>query len=753
MRPRPNRAAGGSLHSSSSSSLSNALKRKRVSYDPLSPSTASRSSDSGDDLNRLPTLSSSSSSVKDRRKKKVTTIRANDDARRCEAFDNDKDEEETVDKEDNKVLKKDLLARRIHTAFVLNALSEMEKGNNEPLISLTGQLSGELFTPEGLAPSQVYHTVSTLVGQVDRLDNRAATPLINAVINLNGIDVNPATLGFSDRRFFSSLVRIHGQFLGVLVSSMPKWYAEVARRIVGMFSSSKEWSLERWHVLLRYLVGLVPTSASALQNAIVKLFPYKYDDAVTLLRYVSNILRVAEYVPDLRASIWGVLIERAVELDVDIENKIEELEEEEEEEDEDDEIDEEDSHEVKIVIEDDLNSWRSIKLKKSISLEDRFEEDEEILDAQLTAGHGNEHGHDHETDPSTVKNMAIKLDYLIAVLIQSLKTSFNRATSDDSLLLYSELLSHFIKYVLPTHRTHAVQFLFFSISQVSPDFTDAFLALLLETALSPSEMIVQRQMAMTYLASYVARARAVDRTQLRSVVSIVCGWITRYVNEREKEALAVNDMSRFRMFYSVVQGLFYIFCFHHSSLLVDDDVTITGSSNITATTTTASIVTAGSSGRSIDNGTMSWACDVSAVLQRAISTRFNPLKWCNPTVVTMFAKIAQREGAAYCFSVMEQNRRVGRVAAAAAASMVTADVDDHKLKTNMMRPLEGYFPFDPVILKRTSKMVQHEYISWDEVSGDLSDDESEDDDDDDDDSDNESESESESDSDVDASEI
>ncbi|KAK9322160.1 RNA polymerase I-specific transcription initiation factor RRN3-domain-containing protein [Lipomyces orientalis] len=707
------------------------LKRKRPEYDPITPSSSS-ASDSGDDSNIRRTLSHQRSGQQ-QRKKRVTTSAPAELERNAVAFGNSDQSsaiEATVAENDFSATpaKSHGLAGHIHRGFVQNALSEMDKGNITPLLELTSQLSVPLFSPEGLSAGQVYYTLSALLSHIDRLSATTCVSLIRAIINLPGIETDPASLSGIQRKEFSTLVELHGKFLGVLVSSIPRWYAEVASRIVSEFTMASGWSAERWHALLRYLVTLVPTSAAVLQSAIIRLFPYKYEDLGIIARYVANILRVLEYVPELQRAVWGVIVERTVELDVDIESKLDQL-------DDEDEDNEEDDGEAE------WNKLASLSRDSNLQLEGKYHEDEVILSTQLAA---------EAQDVTNVKTMSIKLDSLVSFLLGQLKPSFSSSgvPSKESLSLYSTLLSLFTTYLIPTHRTHAIQYLFFSVSQSAPEFTDAFLALLLETALAPTEAIPRRQMAMQYLASYVARARAVSRSQLHSVIAILSRWISRYLDERELEVPSADstplsnsargniDMARFTMFYAVVQGYFYIFCFRHAGLRNDEDES-------------------GHSGE--------WVCNISQLLQRIVNSRFNPLKWCNADVVSMFSKVAQREGTAYCFSIIQKNKR-GTSMVSDVSTPIEGSTMSHEIKASSlpvadfdgvfqkmgMKQLEGYFPFDPLVLKKTRRLVEENYVTWAEVAADedySSDEEDEDDKDDKDNSEREGEDEDDEDDD------
>ncbi|KAK9379671.1 RNA polymerase I-specific transcription initiation factor RRN3 [Kockiozyma suomiensis] len=638
------------------------------------------------------------------------------------------------------------MAQRMHYAFVNNIFNELRKGNTGPINSLASDFAIALFTPSSLSINQMCQIITALISQMDNLSSNHCVGLIREIINLQGIDTDVANVPVAQRKSFKALVAVHGRFIAILVSTMPKWYSEVVTRVVGEFSNASVSATERWHSLLQILTNLVPTSASVLQSAIVKMFPFKYDDSSLLLCYVANILKVTEYVPELQGAIWAVIVERAVELDVDMENKLGELEDDEEEDDDDDDDVDDDDDIGGSDIKKPLTFELPAQLKQAT--EDEYTEDDIVLSNQIATP-------DVDLDPTNVKAMSAKLDALISFLIVELNSYFDNPQTEpsDALSLYSTLLSHFTTYLLPTHRTHAIQYLYFSITQCAGQCTEAYLALLLEMALDPSKPVPRRQMAMQYLASYVARSRSVTRSQLYFVVSILSSWIARYIDEREYEVPNLSDSSsdkatrasvdiaRFAMFYSVVQGFFYIFCFRYTELRSDEynpeeDTTI-----------------------SQESGAGDWVKGIPQLLQRIVNTRFNPLKWCNKDVVSTFAKVAQREGAAYCFSIIERNKRSGRNASSSSKeekvevvisandqASGNAEFEGANKKTEM-KQLEGYFPFDPLMLKKTRRLIKSDYITWSEVAvddisseeEDEEDEEQDDDDEDDGDEDDEAE--------------
>merc|ERR1719491_1039971 len=60
--------------------------------------------------------------------------------------------------------------------------------------------------------------------------------------------------------------------------------------------------------------------------------------------------------------------------------------------------------------------------------------------------------------------------------------------------------------VLPTHRTKYVQFLWFYIACCRPNWTEAYLSLVLRITYSPSHAAPTRSTAIAYCASYTSRA-------------------------------------------------------------------------------------------------------------------------------------------------------------------------------------------------------------------------------------------------------
>lgn len=523
----------------------------------------------------------------------------------------------------------------------------------------------------------------------------------------------------------------------MLVSSIPRWWGKVAKKIVHDFTTSDS---EFLHTALSYIISIMPTSTSLLSDVFKKNYPHKNDSAKIIVRYVSNLLKVIDYAPEVRTAVWGLIVEKTVELDVELQDELDFDDEDMDLLSDDGEEDEEVDDTIAALEEEDLN----------------FHSKDNVV--QVTKGDGDSDAEDEEDDSESDEDVAptetgvnlsvarTKLDLVMSLLLRYLDDCLTESEiqSGDGQKLFVTLQNLFSTYILSTYRTRSIQFLLFWASHASPVLMDAFVASLLETALSPRENIEKRLKAMQYISSFIARAKGLTQTQVVFTVSILAGWLDSYVEEREAEVDSIaGGMGRFRMFYSVTQTMMYIFCFRHSLLRKSavQNSEVDGVKN---------------------SSDSQWVCDLDKLFRRLIITKFNPLRYCRKTVVATFAQIANKEDLVYCFTIMEQNRLGGNVTGASNGSnksgggVISGDVMWKKGNDFVM--LDAYFPFDPLPLPLCKRRVQDIYVEWDDVdSGSGSDDEEEEDDeegdnddnDDDDDEDDEEEDEEDEDMEID----
>lgn len=538
--------------------------------------------------------------------------------------------------------------------------------------------------------------IKALTFEIGRLDRPSCNDLIAAIIKIkwyqNGSDFMAA----------------YARFLAVLVSGIPKWYTSIVVKLISEFVQVHYASVH--HSALDQIVGLMPTCKGALPDILRANFPHKTESSTHTLRYIKNALWMTEYVPEVRGSVWGLVMEKIVDLDAELQDELGGLND--LDVDDPDMSSDEEGDQAVDALETDITNM------DNRSESDTDEEDLELNDAGNNAA-----------SALVVRRKLDKILFYLLNYLDSKLTNYQH-DPDTSGSLFALLQNLFKTYVLSTYQTRCVQYLLFYAAHADSVFMDAFLAFLIETALSPTEAMETRLRAVQYVASFIARARGISTEQLLFVVRILSAWLTRYVQERELE---VGDgslglgMGRFRLFYAVAQALMYLFCFRHH-ILKKQQGTGTGTGLADDDEDPES---------SVDSD---WHCNLDKLFRRLIITKFNPLGYCQRTVVAMFAQIAQKEDLVYCYTIMEQNRLgLNRDFTTPALCSSSSSNNNNSTHNNNNSPakslppkrnsssttfttpntpliMDTFFPFDPLNLPATRQKVSFKYVEWSDVA-------------------------------------
>lgn len=645
--------------------------------------------------------------------------------------------------------------------------------------------SSEAFTNE-----QLFYIIGALTTEISRLDTPNSNELVSSILEIKWTQMG------------SNFINAYVRFLTVLVSGVPRWWFDVTTKMVEGFQEEDDTSAQ--HLVIRHILKLMPTVVSSLQSILSNNFPHKTESKPPTIRYLNNLLKVVDYAPELRSSIWSLIFERVIQLDVELQDLLLDSDEEDDEEDDEDEDEEDDEDDEEDEDEDEMGTPPSSSNQGIIPHVKHHEdinddEDDGMLDvskivqansqSSLNSHSTMEDTHDSEKSQSHKHNdrdgdedddeihgvstlfdddeddyeydieggidvLAIrnKLDAIMTLLFDYVEKKITpEGVSEEhgeAQILFTTLLAHFQSYILSTHRTRSVQFLLFRAAHAHPALLDAFLVSLIEIALSPSEVMDKRLKAMQYISSFIARAKGLSRIQILFVVSILVDWVKRYVEEREGEVESKpGSMGRFKMFYAVSQALMYIFCFRHTILRVSDrdsnnklgndfkndinnkntNVTNTTSNRNDSTTEASSVVIRKSSADS------EWECNLDKLFQRIVISKFNPLRYCRDTVVSKFAQLALRENLVYCFTIMEQNRlgskqqdssvnNSSQSSLSRPSAINNSDVNGstsslakymfHTSRHKDFVMLDAYFPFDPMHLPNSKRLIDPIYVEW-----------------------------------------
>lgn len=573
---------------------------------------------------------------------------------------------------------------QLYSRLVKSALDLLEKKrDSSALDSLTSQILLPGTSPDSLTTESLTTILSVLSQHVSRLDNRAVTPLIRALLKYDFLS------HLSDTQFIKS----YSTFLTVLVSGIPKWFSDVSKNLVATFIVKSEIELQPIHKTLKYIIQISPASFSTLPLIIRRNFPNKNAPKEELVHYIENILHILTYCNDLRYTVWSLIVENLIKLDVELQNEIDDVDDEDlnaalengsgDDMDPESNNDDDEGNETnfpELANEQLLPKSPNLSDKEDAGYDADYNEDEEDESELL-----HEDGDDVEynMDIEGITDLSSKLDAIMQLIFQSTEKSFTEDGLEEGngIALFNTLISIFRTYILPTHYTRCVQYLIFHMVQQQSDLTDSFLVMLLDVVFNSNEIASNRIKAMQYVCSFMARAKSLSRGQLLTVMKYLMSWCNEYVTEREKEVgFGKGGMERFSMLYCVLQGLMYIFCFRFRDLKREDN-------------------------------DEEWELRLDKFFNMMIMSKFNPLKFCNETVVLIFARIVQKVDMCYCFSIIEKNKRERLNGIRDATANTESSLNRFERKQEFL-DLEAYFPFDPLMLKDSKRIIHKNYIDW-----------------------------------------
>ena len=187
----------------------------------------------------------------------------------------------------------------------------------------------------------------------------------------------------------------------------------------------------------------------------------------------------------------------------------------------------------------------------------------------------------------------------------------------------------------------------------------------------PNVPVILRQTSAAYIGSFIARAKFLQGDVVKTCLTLFSDWIHSYLNVLD--SCVYPDLHRHAAFYSVCQTLFYVFVFRFKSIMDEPD----------------------------------WRADIKKLnFDRIVTCRLNPLKFCAPPIVDMFARVTRKHEVVFCYTIIEHNKR------SFLPTVITNSVRDNK---NM---LDSFFPFDPYLLKKSSTYIRPIYQEWTGIEND-----------------------------------
>ncbi|KAJ5865023.1 RNA polymerase I specific transcription initiation factor RRN3 [Penicillium soppii] len=506
-----------------------------------------------------------------------------------------------------------------------------------------------------------------LLSHVASLD-RSCSGLVNAIISSEWVGRDESYVKLYIR-FLGNLAAAQNSYLGSVLKMLVSNMTIVPRgvgRLPGYAVVSASEIHTRVHMALRHVLRLIPAGSGALSPILSAQFPSDADPASANITYTRNLIQMIAYAPELQSDIFGLITEKLVKIDVQIQVDMEDFEDE---------------------VGDDL-------------LHEANEEDDEDDDVSVASGDSEE---DDTKAAKKIKENISKVDGMIDLLFEYFSVPFANGSLTDKENALDLLLSNFKSIILPTYRSRHSQFLLFHFSQMSPALVDRFAATFIQHIFNKLQSAIIRQSSAAYLASFVARGAHIAPEVVRDVFDLLLTHLDSLRVDYEKTCRG-PDLRRYGPFYSTAQAILYIFCFRWREL-----------------TTAAAEGDTPDQVDELEPNQIAFPPNVKEFLHKCIYSRLNPLKVCSPAIVAEFARITHHFQFLYVYPLLETNKRI-RITAFRSISTLADPRFSHVGREihagdNGGYQLDAYFPFDPYQLPRSRRWLEGDYVEWRGIPG------------------------------------
>mmetsp|Transcript_18334 Transcript_18334/g.42249 ORF Transcript_18334/g.42249 Transcript_18334/m.42249 type:complete len:777 (+) Transcript_18334:92-2422(+) len=469
--------------------------------------------------------------------------------------------------------------------------------------------------------------------------------------------------------------------------------------------------VHRIHSMIFNVLRLVPKANSDLYSIIQSKFPFWLRDKEILVWYANQSFKVLDYLPFIRRRIFGLLIDKCVEIDVNIFIK--------------------DNGDVTIDTTVNAPDDKDGKVTTDLNLME-----------------------DKSKSTTSVDILSDKLDALLDRILQQIKYDCGKGISSTR-DTYHELFEVFESTILTTHKSKFVQYCIFlpcgletQIIENSEHYFDNgygqassetvttnessdsaieikdeailhrdFVSKLLQILVDPYRATTVRQSCACYLASFVSRASFVRADTVCESISALIRWAEAYIDSLGAHAVRATDArrqsDRHSLFYTVCQAAFYIMSFRGKEAIEFYRATLSKNSTI-----------------GVQNSEDDYFPDADCInLENKrwvflCSHDLQPLRFCLESVRSEFLHVAHFYGLideAILNRLITDAKRLstGKVNKKAASLISTSATLQRRRQTGGVggmgqgsNPLKSFFPFDPLLLRQSHEFIEPFYKYW-----------------------------------------
>jgi len=484
----------------------------------------------------------------------------------------------------------------------------------------------------------------------------------------------------------------------------------------------------RLHGTLSKILHLVPKGRAEIFPILASSFPFKLSPLSKQMSYVKQCLIVLRYVPTMEQQFLALCMDRCLEIDVEIR------------------IATNGSVQIEGDAKDELHDTNADRNTQKV-MEEEKNNGEELKRLEK-----------EKSEEQKVDEMAEKLDFLMLLIFQYLRSSSNLEYKAIR-LLYRMIIPAFDSVILTTHRSKYVQFIILYICGLDNDASitnndentnneDAvgdtfierpklyreFASKLINIILDPYCATLTRQSSTCYLASFVSRATFVCTETACESVAALLRFAEAYMETFPTAASARNarkhlgneaarmgvkaQVEKHSLFYTVCQAAFYIMCFRGADCIRlcrnefmmqqrDDEEIAEGdeSSHV-------------DNFEHIDISTNRWT--------RLCSHHLQPLRYCLESVRGEFLFLSDTfdlvEDGVLAKLIAEDRQMASgflKPVSKRNTSLIQTPATLEKKRRNGVgglgigkNPLDSFFPFDPYLLFRSYTFVEPYYRQW-----------------------------------------
>lgn len=451
--------------------------------------------------------------------------------------------------------------------------------------------------------------------------------LIEALLNITWTNrSSEVTTAF--KRFIEDLTCLHVYHTKFVMDKLIKKFKPVSL-------SDPEWEdgkpspqelqeLNHIHDVLQKCLIMIPMSKGLLLQSLTSAYPHETVGPHSHELYVYALLQITQYAPYLRRDILQLIVHELVKMDVNSSPA-------------------------------DIHSYE----------ENRMEEDDDdgaIFSLDDTQENERTSQQRMRTKHPTARSLDVCMEHMFSFIHDSCHVD-GELNSELYKNIYKDLIYIFDQLILRS-KAHHVQFLIFYLCSLKPGVADVFIEFLWKKVIHPNLPNTFKESAVSYIASFLARATFVPLISIQGVLYKMSNWIQDYINSQDSLEYVNSDLRFHRVFYSICQGMFYLIAFRHKDLM---------------------------------NGKKNLLFLEKLLLQKIVTCRLNPLKVCQPAVVQNFALMTKKYGVAYCDNVTHNNSR--------------NNLPTYYMGNVTTVALDPFFPFDPYLLQWSEHWISPLYYN------------------------------------------